>query len=340
MSETIVGLFDEDMGARSLPCGGACDNCCGNAFADMPDVIYCRIKVTDPAVDIYTPLYRFPGLSSVCTCGAKVVGSAFWVSPLFYIAEGAATDFTVCCGSLTLSGVCSGDTCIWTLEYCNPVRAENGVTLPCITFTPVVDATTGDRITCGTIEGVISSYSEYHAGNDCLHPHFVFVLTELTISQSIPGGTAASACDKLCCGMPLRVYVTLASDDCPTINGQVVTLTLSYVGGKFWSAGLPKNPGGEHKVVWVGWLNACGCCPIPVYVTANTWSHHNNPLDQCRWSIRIGTEHDTCFESTIFENTNTSPCPPDIEFSGTLLADGQCSNCCHGEVEITAEVDF
>lgn len=333
------GPFGKNTHGRKEPCSGEC-NCCGNAFIDMPETIYARLQVnTFPNLDVYVPLYRTLPVTQICSCTEANPSSIMYASPLFFMSNSAAEDDSVCCGSITLTGTCSGDTCTWQIIYFNPLSAESGSDTE-VSWIPVVDAETGDRITCGTLEGVVE-IDQYHDGSPCLFtPFSPTITTTITISQTIPGGSAAALCDKLCCGIPLVLYLTINAPDCPELDGQVVILYYNEAEGRENDEGTSVvNPDGEHTLIWRGRLTGCGCCTVPVSLTNNTWSRETEGKAQCRWTLQIGTEHNgICFTDTISEDDN-SFCPTDSVFSGTFGENG-CETCCEfGPNTITIDVD-
>lgn len=334
------GPFGRNNHGREVVCDGGC-TCCGEAMKDMPDVIYARIVVsTFLNVDVYVPLYKRHVHSDLCTCGAVNVNAIDYYSPLFYLSNDTTpSDDVVCCGAILLSGACSGGECVWFLQYFNPISAVESLADPYEINYPVVDAVSGDRITCGTLEGFVD-FTQNHNGNACLFsPFSPTLLTEITISQSIPGGSAAALCDKLCCGLPTEVYVTIsAPESCPGLDGQVVTLYYYSASGQTTGSG-GYNPFGEHIITWVGHLVACGCCPtaIPIILTNNTWTRTigADPDDaRCKWSISVGG----CFAESVEEVGSDGPCAGDISFTGTWLE--ACVSCCTEDSEVTIEVDF
>jgi hypothetical protein len=338
---TTQGPFGRNNHGREIVCDGGC-TCCGEAMRDMPDTIYARIVVsTFLNVDVYVPLYKQRVQSDQCSCGAVNVTSIDYYSPLFYLSNDTTpSDAVVCCGVIHLQGVCLGDECEWFVRYYNPISAVEDLADPYEQVYPTVDAVSGDRITCGTLEGFVD-FAQNHNGNACLFsPFSPTLITEITISQTIPGGSAALLCDKLCCGLPTEVYVTITADDeiCPGLDGQVVTLHYYSTSGQV--AGTEGyNPFGEHIVTWVGYLIACGCCPtaIPITVTNSTWTRTigADPDDaRCKWSISVGV----CFTESIEEVGDDGPCAGDVIFTGTWAE--ACFACCTEDSEVTIEVDF
>ena len=335
MPEVIRGPFGRVGDGKGNNCPGTCD-CCGYPMADMPAVIYIRTVTVMGAFNIkdwYVPLYKIVQPNQSCICGenndTRVV--EYWSMP-FHFKRGAPNEFDMCCQIFGLDGGCTGNECVWRFFSYNPMLWEDqGDPLY------VKNLTVPTEISCGTLEGSFHYIeNDGSSGNQCVYRP-LGVDQDITISQSVPGGTLADECHNMCCGQPLELYLTVNAPECPDIDGQVVTL--SFIGAVMNQGGdgAAYNSNGTMTLYWKGKLLVPNGCPLTVTVTNNTWS--GDTTAQCRWGISIGTGVFTCFEGDAFEN-DKSFCPP-ITFSGTWNQDtfDQCDMCCL-DLAMTFDLDL
>lgn len=333
MTERLFGPFGKVGNGRSANCPGTCD-CCGYPMADMPSVIYVRTVtvILFVTIDIYVPLYKILQDTSKCICGENNSTNTveYWSMP-FHYKKSAANENDMCCQIFGIDGSCSGDECVWRFTSYNPMLWEHGVDPIYQTY-----LTVPTDITCGTLEGsTVYEESIGSSGNQCVASAFP-VTQNITISQSVPGGTLATECHNMCCGQPLELYLTVNAPSCPAIDGQVVTL--SFTGAIMnQGPGGTYNPNGTMTLYWQGKLTVPGGCPLSVTVTNNTWS--GDTAAQCNWGISIGSGIFICFEGSATEN-DKSFCPP-ITFSGTWNPDtfDECDMCCLDE-SMTFDLDL
>jgi len=288
-----------------------CVGCCDTAFEDFPEFIYARIEwfSDSAALDVYVKMYKrsLPEYTTnLCKCLKCNSG-------VMYESEPIKTDLMspgisrICCAGFALVVTCEEDIddpggvageCEW-LFYSSFMRSceeAEPVAMTCLaegSSALLLNATSME--TC--LDGDADLSDRFNA--------------TITFSESIPGGSPAEPCNKLCCpDLPQTLYITVESN-CAALDGQVFEITRgSYTCES--ATGLPNNSNGSNSIMWSGSKKLCGsgACGNRYTASASTNTYSSNP--QCAWIVSLGRTSPgltDCYTDSVIEY-DTELCLP------------------------------